>query len=230
MSPIPAEATIQEVRSALESAGLPIERVDVEEPGATAKRAAWVRLVAPELPWKCDGTPYHLQRAVEAASAVLLGREGKEAEGKDGEEDKEEEKEEEEAAADGEEGDNSGGSTQKKRKAGEGEEGKRWKLEGPKEGDSAGEVYATPSSPRKPIKKGAPMEEVVDGDAWRIAKAYAAQLHEADIEIAGEKVVVEAPLVQVRGGARCGALYCLVLQRCVNLVHVDLAWVQGLTF
>jgi hypothetical protein len=214
------EATKDQVRSALSAYGLPIDRVDLEEPGATTKRAAWVRLVAPELPWTLsEATPYHQQPGAEPAAGLLLSLSGgaeaaaaaatAAATAAEGGAEGEAAASGEAAAAgagggggEGEEGAAAGFVVEASKKKGDGEE-EEGKLEGPKEGDVAGEVYATPSSPRTALaEKGGPMEPVVDGDAWRIAKAFAAQLQRVEVEILGEKMSVDAPLVQVRGAGR----------------------------
>ncbi len=208
MSPIPVEATEEQVTAALQEAGLPIARVDLEEPGATAKRAAWVRLVAPELPWTAaEPRPYHEQPAAAPAAAALLAKtappppaEGEEAAAEGGDA-AAAEGSEEAAAAEGAEGaaaegaaaaeDGTGAAAPAAKKPDAG-------LEGPHEDDAAGEVYATPTSPRAVVPKGsAAMADMVDGDAWRIAREFAAQLQRLEVEVLGEPVVIEAPLVQV---------------------------------
>lgn len=176
--------------------------------------------MTPELPWKGQGLPYHLQPAAEAASLAPLAK------GTEAEEEAAAPEEEEAAAAAaaaaaagmaagggyggagetgaaaggafsgegaGEGGHDGEGGGEDKKKAGEGE----GKMEGPREGDVAGEVYATPSSPKR-VSKGGQMQEVVDGDVWRIAREYAAMLKGAPVEIRGQQVTIEAPLVQVR--------------------------------
>jgi hypothetical protein len=225
-SPIPDDATPEEIKAVLSAAGLPISRIDLDPPAAAAptaaapeakpaaqppppppRRAAWVRLVAPELPWRGLGLPYHLQNAVEEATlaplAMLAGLEDGEGGAEGGTEGGTEGGAGAGAGAAGGEGGEAGG-----------EGARRSKLVGPRAGDAAGEVYATPTSPGRGAVEGGGVDDVTDGDAWRIAREFAAQL-KGGVEFRGARVMVEAPLVQVRGGVVCRPALLATFQRVV---------------